>query len=141
MGRKELGKWLEGRDWTYWESLTFMYDATPRAARRAVERYLKAWPVDRAVWVIEHGRVGGHTHAHALTYYGNRVPDPSDLWHWWHSRYGRATIHRHDWERGATNYLLKSMGGAREDHMRRGVDWEIYTRQPFKPNDQLPWKN
>lgn len=140
MGQRDgLGEWLQGKDWTYWETLTHMHDVTPRASRRAVEAYLKAWAPDRAVWVVEHGRIGGRTHAHALTYYAQRRPDPSNLWHWWHARYGRARISPHDREKGATGYLLKSMRGAREDHVRRGVDWDIYSPQPLNEDTDL-WK-
>jgi len=134
-----MAKWLQQWDWSFWETLTHMHDVTPRACRRAVTKYLRAHAPDRAIWVVEHGRIGGKTHAHALTYYAQRVPDPSDLFHWWHARYGRARIAPHDPEKGASRYILKSMAGAREDHMRRGVDWDIYSPQPIKKEDEELW--
>jgi GNAT superfamily N-acetyltransferase len=140
--RDTLKRWLQTVNWSYWETLTHMHDVTPRANRRAVQEYLSAWGPARAVWVCEHGRVGGRTHAHALTFYDREAPDPSRLWHWWHARYGRARIAPHEHGKGAAGYLLKSMDGAREDHMRRGVDWDVHVapKQNLKPDEELPWE-
>lgn len=133
--RDELREWLQSRRWTYWETLTHMHDVTPRANRRAVENYLSEMGPVRAVWVCEFGRVGGRTHSHALTYY-DHAPDPSDLWNWWHARYGRARIAPHDPDRGASRYILKSMAGAREDHVRRGVDWDVWSASKLTPTNK-----
>jgi hypothetical protein len=142
MKRQGLGDWVRARDWTYWETLTHMHDVTPRAGRRAIEAYLTAWRPARAVWVTEYGRVGGRTHSHALTYYARDAPDASDLWHWWHARYGRARIAPHDPSKGATGYILKNMNGAREDHVRRGVDWDIYSGQSLKTEGEtIRWSS
>ena len=138
MARDGLKEWLRAANWTYWETLTHMHDVTPRASRRAVNEYLRAHGPKRAVWVVEHGRIGGRTHAHALTYYERHVPDPSDLWQWWHARYGRARIAPHDPSKGACGYILKSMQGAREDHVRRGVDWDVWSASKLTPDKDLP---
>lgn len=119
-----ISTWLRGKPWTYWETLTFEWDVSPATARRAVEKYNRKWCPDRAVWVVEHGRVGGRTHLHQLSFYRS-APDSSDLWQWWHARYGRAQIVPHDSGKGGVGYLLKSMDGAREDHIRRGCDWDV----------------
>jgi len=140
MHDQSLGKWLESKRWDYWETLTFEWDVSPSTARRAVSTYHEEWSPHGAAWVIEHGRVGGRTHLHQLSYYV-APPDPSDLWHWWHARYGRAQIVPHDPQRGGVGYLLKAMHGAREDHMRRGVDWDIVSRshRPLTEAENLPF--
>lgn len=120
--RLALYEWVAGSDldWSWFLTLTFRYDASLEATRRAWRRFLRELAHLQPRWTSRerrkrlpsrvraferHSQRDGY-HVHALVADVGEI-DPNLALEWWENRYGIAQIRRFDPLRGGLAYVLK----------------------------------
>ena len=108
MYKQAMKKWLESMDWDLWATLTFRYNASKPAVRRAVERYMiKLRPTSSKLdYIVVVEDTGTNNHVHALIRGTSQASNAQALWN---STNGLAKVRRYSRGGGAAGYVCKHL--------------------------------
>lgn len=114
---QELGKWLNGFEWTWYATLTFRFEVKdPINAKKYFIKWIRLIKndiVDDICYFVAVERFRGNfgTHLHSLIWVGHQEDGKNRLilpyWSIWFEKYGRAKIELYDKNKGAGYYLSK----------------------------------
>lgn len=117
---KQVGKWLNSYNWSFFCTFTTRYDLSSKSARRLMEKlatFLGKGKSKNPVlfWIAEpYGNKAGY-HLHALI---KTSMNPKRIWDYWFKRYGRNQVRNYDKGLKGSEYITKYIGN-------QWTDWDI----------------